>query len=111
MLKTPVPIVTTSIMAFSMLAAPIFATGSINHNLSLDSQSAFILRASEDIARSTESSQTMKYTVQRGPADSAKFAAFELFGEMRSTTQQEQELYANMLARISTPIDVDIFAL
>lgn len=30
--------------------------------------------------------------------------------QMRSSTQEEKNLYENMLARMSTPIDVDIFA-
>lgn len=41
----------------------------------------------------------------------AKHAAFDMFGQMRGSTAREQALYEKMLSKISSPIDVDIFAL
>lgn len=60
---------------------------------------------------STTSNGVMAYEHIERPEQSAKFAAYEMFGEMRSSTQEEKVLYEDMLARMSIPIDVDIFAL
>ena len=45
------------------------------------------------------------------PITSAKFAAYEMFSEMRGSTDEEKALYEDMLARMSKPISVDIFSL
>jgi hypothetical protein len=42
---------------------------------------------------------------------SPKYAAYELFGEMRSSTDEEMALFEDMLERLSMPLDVDIFSL
>jgi hypothetical protein len=43
------------------------------------------------------------------PTNSQKFAALDTFGSMRSSTEEEQELYANMLSRLGTPFETSIF--
>jgi hypothetical protein len=57
------------------------------------------------------SSKTMVYEEIEKSVNSTKSAAFEMFGEMRSPTQEERNLCEAMLARVSEPIDVDIFAI
>ena len=53
----------------------------------------------------------MAYVPTSKLVGSAKYAAYEMFGEMRGSTQEEKNLYENMLSRMSAPIDVDIFSL
>lgn len=37
-------------------------------------------------------------------------AAHDLFGNMRSSTDEEHAAYSDMLTDISTPLDIDIFS-
>ena len=111
--KSPVAAATTSLTTLvmvSMLMMPAQTTSATSQE-ALTKPDALIWYANEGIDYSTSSSMTMTYEQIEKPFDIAKFAAFEMFGKMRGSTQEEKNLYEDMLARISRPIDVDIFAL
>ena len=112
MRKMPAIVATTSVA--SLMLATAFATpmtGSTGQDTYLDTPDALVRYVNDGFDFSTSSNSIMTYEHIERPIESAKFAAYEMFGEMRSSTQEEKNLYENMLARMSTPIDVDIFAL
>ncbi len=112
MKKIPAIVATTSVA--SLMLATAFATpltGSTGQDAYIDTPEALVRYVNDGFDFSTSSNSMMTYERIRQPMGSAKFAAYEMFGEMRSSTREEKVLYENMLARMSTPIDVDIFAL
>lgn len=112
MRKMPAIVATTSVA--SLMLATAFATpmtGSTGQDAYLDAPDALVRYVNDGFDFSTSSNSIMTYERIEQPLESAKFAAYEMFGEMRSSTLEEKTLYENMLARMSTPIDVDIFAL
>ena len=68
-----------------------------------------IWNANRGVGFSASSEKTIAHERVERPPGSAKLAAFEVFDEMRGTTQEERNLYEDMLARLSEPIGVDIF--
>ena len=77
----------------------------------VDSPAAYIRNLTEMNEFSTSTCMALTYEKPLEPKQNAKFAAFDMFGKMRSSTLEEKVLYEDMLARMSRPIDVDIFAL
>lgn len=110
--KAPAIVVTTSVaslMAATMFAVPM--TGTTGQNTYLDTPDAMVRYVNNGFDFSTSTNCMMSYEQIQKSNYTAKYAAFEMFGEMRGSTSEERSLYGDMLARMSRPIDVDIFAL
>lgn len=111
--KKPVTIVTTSVASFAMVAA--FAapmpTGTVGDGVYLKTPDPTVRYIENGFDFSTSSDSMMICRQIDNSVKTNKFVAYEMFGEMRGSTQEEKELYESMLARMSSPIDVDIFAL
>ena len=110
--KRPVAAATTSLTLLAASAFGLSMTSSAVDAISyIDNPAAYIRNLTEMNEFSTSTSMALAYEKPFEPRQNVKFAALNMFGEMRSSTLEEKELYEDMLARISRPIDVDIFAL
>ena len=110
--KTPAVVATTSVaslMVATMFAVPM--TGTTGQNAHLDTPDAMVRYVNNGFDFSTSTNCMMFYEQIQEPNYAVKYEAFEMFGEMRGSTSEERSLYGDMLARMSRPIDVDIFAL
>ena len=109
--KRPAVIATTSLslLAASVLGMPT-TTSATDQSPYIENPSVYIRHLSDGLDSSTSTNMAMSYEKTQELA-SAKFAADEMFGEMRGSTPEEADLYESMLARISKPIDANIFSL
>ncbi len=111
MRSTPTIVATTSVLALAtMLAIPM--TGTTGQNVHINMPGAMVRYVNDGFGFSTSTTNSMMaYEHIEKPVESAKYIAYEMFGKMRGSTLEEKNLYEDMLARMSTSIDVDIFAL
>lgn len=110
--KIPAVIATTSAASLvfaAMLSAP--TTSASNPIANIDAPDAIVRYVDNGFSFSTSTNTMMAYVPTSKLVGSAKYAAYEMFGEMRGSTQEKKNLYENMLSRMSAPIDVDIFSL
>lgn len=106
MTSIPMTIATTSLAFSAALLSPVPTTSGIDQSPYAETPQGLISYV-DGYGYSTSSAKTAEYE----RSHDAKFAAYEMFGQMRNSTLEERELYGQMLARKSTPIGVDIFAL
>jgi hypothetical protein len=97
------------VMAASLFGMP--ATNSVSQFELLPTFEPSTRGSSETLGIRSNTDITMAYEKSGYSPASAKFAAYELFGEMRNSTTEERALYEDMLDRISRPIDVNILDL
>lgn len=112
--KMPAVVATSSLTSLAVAGAMFVAptmTGTVGQDAYLDNPAPMIRYINDAFDFSTSTGKMVAYENMENPVAGAKFAAYEMFGEMRSSTQEEKQLYEDMLERMSTPIDVDIFAL
>lgn len=110
--RMPTVVATTSVASLivaTMLATPI--TSTTGQDAYRDASDALVRYVNDGFDFSTSTNSMMAYEHIEKPTESAKHAAYEMFGTMRSSAQEEKDLYEDMLARISRPIDVDVFAI
>lgn len=109
--RMPTLIATTSVASLlaTMFTAPM--TGTAESNIHLDTPDAMVRYINDGFDFSTSTNNMLTYENISNSIGSVKYAAYEMFGKMRSSTEEEKNLYEDMLARMSTPIDMDIFAL
>jgi type IV secretory pathway VirB9-like protein len=108
----PVEIATTTSLTVATSASSTVCgtTSATGQSAFPDSPVRYIDYVSNQMASGNTSSKAVEYALPESRR-SMKFAAYEMFGQMRNSTSEEKKLYEDMVARKSKPIGVDIFAL
>lgn len=108
----PVEIATTTSLMSAVLAssAAYGTTNATGQSTFPDSPVRYIDYVNNQLVPGNTYSKAVEYALPESRW-SMKFAAYEMFGQMRNSTSEEKKLYEDMVARKSKPIGVDIFAL
>lgn len=109
-MKMPLVIATTSLAIASAFGVTSTAIA-VEPDIFMGSAKPYIRSLDIDHSSTTVSDFSPMPQTDEAPVVNIQSLALSLFGEMRNSTEEEKKLYEDMLARISTPIDLDIFAI
>lgn len=106
--KVPAIIATTSFVMATALSAPQL-TGSFGGNVTIPSAGIIMGFSSDNYCISTSSNNVVACAGGHSPDHGIFSLAQDTFGKMRGSTEEEAELYAAMLNRLSSKTDLNIF--